>query len=180
MKICVFLGSRTGMNPIFGRKIGELCEELKKRNFEIVYGGGSIGLMGLLATTANDFRIPIYGVIPQFLAERELLHKNLNEIIIVQSMQERKEKMIQISDAFLILPGGIGTMDEFFEVFTYRQLGLMDKPIGILNTADYYLTFKKFLLEMVKETFLKKEDFDALIFSSSISFILDEFIKHYS
>jgi uncharacterized protein (TIGR00730 family) len=180
MKICVFLGSRVGINPIFGRKIGELCEEIKKRNFEIVYGGGSIGLMGLLATTANQLQIPIYGVIPQFLAEKELLHKNLTKVFLVKSMQERKEKMIQLSDAFLILPGGIGTMDEFFEVFTYRQLGLIDKPIGILNTADYYSTFKTFLLEMVREGFLKKEDIDTLIFSASINYILDEFIKFYS
>lgn len=180
MKICVFLGSRTGINPIFGRKIGELCEEVYKRKFELVYGGGSIGLMGLLATTANQFKIPIYGIIPQFLAEKEIVHKNLTKTHLVKTMQERKEKMIEISDAFLILPGGIGTMDEFFEVFTYKQLGLMDKPIGILNTADYYTTFKTFLLEMVREGFLKKEDFDTLIFSSSIPYILDEFIKFYS
>jgi len=180
MNICIFLGSRTGINPLFGRKIGELCEEIKKRGFEIVYGGGSIGLMGLLATTANQFDIPIYGVIPEFLAEKEILHKNLTNTYIVKSMQEKKEKMIELSDAFLVLPGGVGTMDEFFEVFTYKQLGLMDKPISILNAADYYLTFKKFLLEMVREGFLNREDVESLIISSSIPYILDEFIKFYS
>lgn len=180
MKICIFLGSKTGINPIYGRKIGELCEEIAKRKFEIVYGGGSIGLMGILASTANQYQIPIRGIIPEFLAKKEIVHKNLTQIIYVNSMQERKEKMILMSDAFLVLPGGIGTMDEFFEVFTYKQLGIIDKPIAILNTADYYQTFKNFLLEMVKEGFLNREDFENLLFSSSIFYILDAFVKFYS
>ncbi|MCS7204514.1 MAG: TIGR00730 family Rossman fold protein [Leptospiraceae bacterium] len=180
MKICVFLGSKTGMNPIFGKKVGELCEEISKRKFEIVYGGGSIGLMGLLADTAIHYGIPIYGVIPSFLAEKELAHQNLNQTIFVNSMSERKEKMIAMSDAFLVLPGGIGTMDEFFEVFTYKQLRLIDKPIAILNTSDYYQTFKKFLVEMVKEGFLNLEDFESLIISASIPYILDKFVEFYS
>lgn len=174
MKICIFLGSRTGINPLFGRKIGELCEELSKRKMTIVYGGGSIGLMGLLANTATHFQIPIIGVIPSFMVQKELLYKNLTEIIIVHSMAERKEKMIEISDAFLIFPGGIGTLDEFFEVYTYKQLGLHSKPIAILNIADYYQTLKKFLLEIVKEGFLTIEEFESIIFDSSIPLLLDK------
>lgn len=177
MKIAIFLGSRPGNNPAFGRKIGELCEELAKRKLKIVYGGGNIGLMGLLAETANFYKIPIIGVIPAFLVERELLYPHLTETIIVQSLSERKEKMIEIADAFLVFPGGIGTIDEFFEVLTYHQLGLHSKHIGILNTLDYYQPLKIFLLEMIKNGFLDREIFDSLMFDSSIPLILDKLIE---
>lgn len=180
MKIGIFLGSRSGNNPVFGRKIGELCEEMAKRKLEIVFGGGNVGLMGLLADTALHYGIPVYGVIPRFLMDRELAHPDLTELYIVDTLSERKEKIISLSDAFLVLPGGIGTMDEFFEVFTYRQLGLIEKPVALLNTADYYQTFKKFLIEMVREGFLSLETFEELIISSSIPYILDAFVTYYS
>lgn len=166
-----------GTNPIFGRKIGEFCEEISKRKRRIVYGGGSLGLMELLAKTANFYKIPVIGVIPSFMVEKELLYKNLDKTIIVQSLVERKEKMIEISDAFLVFPGGIGTMDEFFEVFSYKQLGLHSKPVGVLNIADYHQHLKKLLLEMVKSGFLNKEDYDFLLFDSSIPLLLDKIFE---
>ncbi len=177
MKVAIFLGSRTGTNPAFGRKIGELCEELAKKNLKIVYGGGNIGLMGLLAETANFYKIPMIGVIPSFLAEKELLYPHLTETIIVESLSERKEKMIKIADAFIVFPGGIGTLNEFFEVLTYKQLGLHSKPIGILNTLDYYQTLKILLLEMTKNGFLDRDIFDSLLFDSSIPLLIEKLIE---
>jgi uncharacterized protein (TIGR00730 family) len=169
----IFLGSSTGINPLFGRKIADLCETFARRSIAVVYGGGNVGLMGLLADTAIKNGLHVTGVIPRNLIERELGHDGIQDLRIVETMHERKALMTRLSDAFLVLPGGIGTMDEFFEVFTWYQLGLHNHPIGILNTADYYDPLKIFLLTMVREGFLRRETYETLIFEASAERILD-------
>lgn len=173
--IGIFLGSRHGVNPLFGRKIADLCELFARRSISIVYGGGNVGLMGLLADTAIQNGVHVTGVIPRQLTERELAHDEIQELRVVDSMHERKAVMVQLSDAFMVLPGGIGTMDEFFEVFTWKQLGLHNKPIGILDTGEFYGPLKTFLLSMVKEGFLNRETYDSLIFEASPDRVLDRF-----
>lgn len=169
----IFLGSSTGINPLFGRKIADLCETFARRSIAVVYGGGNVGLMGLLADTAIKNGVHVTGVIPRHLIERELGHDGIQDLRIVETMHERKAVMTRLSDAFLVLPGGIGTMDEFFEVFTWHQLGLHNHPIGVLNTGDFYDPLKTFLLTMVREGFLRRDVYETLIFEASAERILD-------
>lgn len=169
----VFLGAHSGVNPLFGRKIAELCEIFERRSIAVVYGGGNVGLMGLLADAALKHGLHITGVIPRPLVERELAHDALSDLRIVDTMHERKALMARLSDAFMIFPGGIGTMDEFFEVFTWNQLGLHARPIGILNTADFYDPLKTFLLTMVREGFLRRDTYESLAFEASPERLLD-------
>lgn len=138
MSICVYCGSRPGSSPAFeaaARETGTLIGQL---GWQLVYGGGRAGLMGMVADAALAAGGRVVGVIPQSLMVHELGHNGLSELHVVQSMHERKRLMAERSDAFLALPGGIGTLEELFEVWTWRQLGYHDKPVGLLNTAGYY------------------------------------------
>jgi uncharacterized protein (TIGR00730 family) len=137
-RICVFCGSNTGARPAYGdaaRTVGGL---LARRGIELVYGGGRVGLMGVLADACLSEGGCVIGVIPQALAEKELAHQGLSELHIVGSMHERKSIMAELSDAFLALPGGYGTWEEFFEVLTWSQLGFQRKACGLLNVDGYY------------------------------------------
>ena len=136
--ICVFCGSQTGNDQVYAQTTAELARAIVARGLGVVYGGGSIGLMGVLAdaTLASGGRI--VGVIPQGLAEREIAHDGLSELRIVTSMHERKALMADLSDAFIALPGGYGTLHELCEAITWTQLGIHDKPIGLLNVNGYF------------------------------------------
>jgi len=169
----IFLGSRDGINPLFGRKIADLCEVFARRNISIIYGGGNVGLMGLLANTAIDNGVHVTGVIPRQLVERELAAEKIQDLRIVESMHERKAVMTQLADAFMVLPGGIGTLDEFFEAYTWHQLGLHTSPIGLLNSSDFFDPLKTMLLSMVRDGFLNRETFNTLIFEADAERILD-------
>ena len=136
---------------------------LLRRGIGLVYGGGCVGLMGTIADVVIQSGGEVIGVIPEALVERELAHGNVTELIIVRSMHERKAKMAELSDAFVALPGGVGTIEEIFEVFTWTQLGVHSKPCAFLDVEQYYARLFQFLEHMAEQRFIKKEHLDALI-----------------
>jgi uncharacterized protein (TIGR00730 family) len=138
LSLCVYCGSRPGLAPAYAQAAAELGTLIGRSGGQLVYGGGHAGLMGVVADAALAAGARVVGVIPQALVERELGHTGLTELHIVQTMHERKQLMAERSDAFVALPGGIGTLEELFEVWTWRQLGYHDKPVGLLNVAGYY------------------------------------------
>jgi uncharacterized protein (TIGR00730 family) len=154
LSVCVYCGSRSGANPAFeaaARRAGALIGRL---GWQLVYGGGHAGLMGVVADAALAAGGRVVGVIPQSLMSRELGHTGLAELHVVQTMHERKRLMAERSDAFLALPGGIGTMEELFEVWTWRQLGYHDKPVGLLNVAGYYDALLTFIETATRSGFI--------------------------
>ena len=140
--ICVYCGSRPGLNPEFAQQVGAW---IGRHDGQLVYGGGKSGLMGLVADAALRSGARVVGVIPKALVEKEWAHHGCTELHIVDTMHDRKRMMAEQADVFLALPGGIGTFEELFEVWTWRQLGYHDKPIGILNIAGYYDRLFEFL-----------------------------------
>jgi uncharacterized protein (TIGR00730 family) len=145
--ICVYCGSRPGLQPEFAQAAQRVGEWIGRRGGQLVYGGGRSGLMGLLADAALQNGAHVVGVIPTALVEKEWAHRGCTELHIVDTMHDRKRMMAERADAFLALPGGIGTFEELFEVWTWRQLGYHDKPIGILNISGYYDRLFEFLAE---------------------------------
>ncbi|HMO48146.1 MAG TPA: TIGR00730 family Rossman fold protein [Rubrivivax sp.] len=148
LSICIFCGSRPGRSPAHeaaARGVGTL---IGRRGWQLVYGGGRSGLMGAVADAALTAGARVVGVIPQSLMQRERGHPGLSELHVVQTMHQRKQLMAERSDAFLALAGGIGTLEELFEVWTWRQLGYHDKPVGLLNTGGYYDKLLAFVAEM--------------------------------
>ena len=141
--LCVFCGSRNGNDPEFVNEAKRLARMMAERDIEFVYGGGSVGIMGVLAdeVLANGGRVT--GVIPDFLQKYEVGHHGLTELIITNSMHDRKRTMFERSDGFIVLPGGLGTLDETFEIMTWKQLRLHDKPIIVLDQKDYWQPFQK-------------------------------------
>lgn len=135
-----------------------MIAELVQRRWKLVFGGGQVGLMGILADRMLDAGGSVTGVIPRFLLEKEVAHMQLSELIVVETMHERKMRMFELSDAFVALPGGFGTLDEFFEIVTWLQLGLHRKPVGILNVHGFYDPLLEQLSVMVREGFLKEEN----------------------
>ena len=138
LSICVYCGSRAGVDPAYAAAAREVGTLLGRMGAQLVYGGGRAGLMGILADAALAAGAPVVGVIPQALMSRELGHADITELHVVETMHERKKVMYMNSDAILVLPGGGGSLDEFFEVLTWRQLGLHAKPIVLLNTEGYW------------------------------------------
>ncbi len=157
-KVCVFCGASPGADEVYKNAAQAFGALLANKGFELVYGGGSTGMMGYVADACLQAGGKVIGVIPDFLVAKEIGHKGLTELIEVGSMHERKQKMADISDAFVALPGGMGTMDELCEIVTWSQLGLHHKPIGILNTAEYFFPFINFLDHMVGQRFLSKDN----------------------
>lgn len=173
-KICVFCGSSSGKNIshlIAAQNLGKI---LAKRNISLVYGGGNVGIMGELANTVLNYNGEVIGVIPENLVFREAALKEVTELIVVKSMHERKAKMAELSDGFIALPGGIGTLEEFFEIWTWAQLGIHSKPIGMLNVKGYYSGLIEFLKHTVSEEFLKKEIYDLIIFENEPGELIDK------
>lgn len=152
-RICVFCGANVGSRPQYTTATIELAEELVRRNIEIVYGGGRIGLMGVLAERAMQLGGTVIGVIPEALAKREVAHETVSELIVVGSMHDRKAKMAQLSDGFISLPGGIGTIEETFEMLTWSQLGFHNKPCGLINVQGFYDKLIEFLNHTSEERF---------------------------
>lgn len=152
--VCVYCGSSSGNSEIYKQATVALGALLARKQYRLVYGGGSTGLMGYLANAVLEGGGQVTGVIPGFLVEREREHRGLTDLVEVNSMHQRKQKMVDYSDGFIILPGGMGTMDEFFETTTWAQLGLHRKPIGILNVDGYFDLLAGFIDQMVKSDFL--------------------------
>jgi hypothetical protein len=157
VRLCIFCGSSPGARPEYAAVTVELAELLAGRGIGIVYGGASVGLMGLLADTALAAGGEVHGVIPRSLERREIAHGGLTELHVVASMHERKALMAELSEGFIALPGGSGTLEELFEVFTWSQLGLHRKACALLNVAGYYDGLAAFLDHAVSERFLRAE-----------------------
>lgn len=177
-KIAVYCGSSSGSDEIFKEKAYELGAVLAQNEIELVYGGAKVGLMGAVANGALDAGGKATGVLPHFLAEKELQHMGLTEMIFVETMHERKAKMNELADGFIGLPGGFGTMEELFEMMTWAQLLLHRKPVGILNIKGYYDSVIELIRTMHRNGFLKEEYLDLLIVSDDIHNLLEQ-IKNY-
>ena len=152
--LAVYCGSRPGLNPAWAEQARLVGQWIGAHGGQLVYGGGHNGLMGILADAALEAGARVLGVIPQALVDKEFAHRGCTELRIVQTMHERKRIMADQADAFLALPGGIGTLEEFFEVWTWRQLGYHDKPVGLLNHGGYYDSLLQFLEQSVSEQFM--------------------------
>ena len=171
--VCVFAGSSFGNREIYRQSAQLLAKEIVTNGYNIVFGGGSNGLMGVLADSAIEHDGYIIGVITEQLNDIEVGHPGLNEMVIVDTMHERKKLMAEKSDAIICLPGGVGTWEEFFESLTWNQLGLQSKPIILLNIENYYSTLKDFVEHAVHEGFLPRSTSNELIFANSIDEAMD-------
>ena len=151
--LCVFCGSRSGREPAFARVAEQLGRNLAERQVRLVYGGGGIGLMGVIAETVLAYGGQVTGVIPDFLVRREVGNPGITDVVVVDSMHERKRRMFELADAFAILPGGLGTLDEAIEIITWRQLGLHAKPIAVLDVENYWAPFEGLLDSIIEHGF---------------------------
>ena len=171
--ICVFCGAAVGNDPAYAEAARALGQAMGERGLGLVYGAGNIGLMGVLADAALAAGGTVAGVIPQKLVERELAHQGLAELHVVHTMHERKAKMHELSDAYITLPGGIGTMEEFFEAVTWRQLGYHDKPIALFNVGGFYDGIDGVFATMERDGFLHSDHRDLFLIESDAARLLD-------
>jgi uncharacterized protein (TIGR00730 family) len=156
-RVCVFCGSSSGDDGAYVATAAALAAELVAQGIGVVYGGGSVGLMGVLADTALAAGGEVTGVIPRFLHRREIMHEGVTDLRVVESMHERKALMAELSDGFIVAPGGIGTLEEAFEALTWTQLGIHDKPVGLLDVGDFWDPVRVLLDRMVADGFLRPD-----------------------
>lgn len=170
--LCVFCGSRVGADPAYAAGAERLGRGLAERGVRLIYGGGSIGLMGVVMQSALDHGGEVTGVIPEFLMRREVGNPALTELVVVDSMHERKQRMFELADAFAVLPGGLGTLDETIEVITWQQLRLHAKPIGLLSVGGYWQAYEALIDRIIdqgfadagiRDLFLVEEDVESLL-----------------
>ena len=178
-KVCVYCGSGSGSGEVYLKCARELGEEFLIRKIDLVYGGASIGLMGELANTILRGGGKVTGVMPIGLFRREVPHQDLTEMIEVSTMHERKAIMADLSDAFIALPGGFGTVEELFEILTWSQLKIHSKPCGILNTAGYYDKLSEFLTHAADKQFIRAQHETMIVWSESPADLLDKFAYYY-
>ena len=176
--ICVFAGSARGTKASYSKSAIDLGQEIAKRSYTMVYGGGSKGLMGVIADAVLEGGSSVTGVITEKLHDVEVGHKNLTSLEIVSSMHERKSRMAELSDAIISLPGGVGTWEEFFEALAWNQLGIYSKPIVLYNVDDYYSRLFEFTQYSVQEGFLPQTTHEELFISKSLEEIF-EFIESF-
>jgi uncharacterized protein (TIGR00730 family) len=174
-RICVFCGSSPGANPVYLEAAREVGRTLARRGLGLVYGGGSVGLMGAVADAALEAGGEVVGVIPRALQLRELAHARLTNLLVVGSMHERKAKMAELSDGFLALPGGMGTLEEFAEILTWAQLGLHSRPCGLLDVAGYYQPLVAFFDRAAAEGFIRPEHRRLVVVGEQPGDLLDRF-----
>ncbi len=171
--LCVYCGSRRGDDPAHAQAAQAIGRQIAQRGWRLVYGGGNVGLMGIVADAALAGGAPVVGVIPRSLMEREVGHSGLSELHVVETMHQRKQRMAEQADAFLALPGGIGTFEELFEVWTWRQLGYHDQPIGLLNVGGYYDGLVAFMQQTVDAGFVSEGTRAMLAVGDEPSALLD-------
>jgi len=176
--ISVFCGSSEGNDPEIIEHAYNLGKTLAEQKITLIYGAARIGIMGKVAQAVIEHQGKTIGVIPKFLQTKEVAHTGLSELIVTDNMHQRKIKMYERSDGFIIMPGGFGTMDEFFEITTWGQLGLHQKPIGILNSNGYYDALILQCKTMVNRGFLKQENLDAVVIDDTINGLLEQ-MKNY-
>jgi uncharacterized protein (TIGR00730 family) len=173
-RITVFCGSSFGTEKQYEEQAYLLGKTLAERNIGLVYGGANVGLMGAVADGAIENNGEVIGVLPHFLQNKEIAHEGLTELILVETMHERKTKMNDLTDGVITLPGGFGTLEEFFEMLTWAQLGLHQKPIGILNVNGFYNELLALMDTMVKKGFLKAINRNMLLTSENIDDLLNQ------
>jgi len=176
--ICIYCGSSPGRLDAYASAAFSLAESLVSRNIRLVYGGASIGIMGMVADQVLKLGGQVIGVIPKALAHKEVAHHHLTELHVTQSMHERKMLMAELSDGFIALPGGIGTLEELFEIWTWAQLGFHNKPCGLLNVEGYYDSLIGFLDHVLAEQFVKKDHHAMLIVETNPDALLDRYINY--
>jgi uncharacterized protein (TIGR00730 family) len=176
--ICVYCGSNSGRVPAFTAAADSLGKLLAERRIKLVYGGGQVGLMGTLADAVLEAGGEVEGVIPEFLALKEIAHMSLSRLHVVNSMHARKAMMESLSEGFIAMPGGIGTMEELFEIWTWGQLGQHRNPVGLLNVDGYYDALVAFLDTMTEQGFLTPEHRSALLVSDDAEALLDMFAAY--
>lgn len=175
-RLCVFCGSQKGANPIYAEEARRLGRALAGRGIELVFGGGHIGIMGVVADSVLEAGGQVIGVIPQGLVERELAHRGLTTLHIVKSMHERKALMADLSDAFVALAGGFGTADELFEILTWKQLKLHAKPIGLLNTNGFFDPLLMWIAAAIGEGFVKEKYRGDLLVENDVQQLLERLL----
>jgi uncharacterized protein (TIGR00730 family) len=178
--ITVFCGSSFGSLKIYEDQAYLLGQKLAQRNIKLIYGGANVGLMGAVANGAVKNEGTVIGVLPNFLKEKEIAHEHLSELIVVETMHERKTKMNELSDGVITMPGGFGTLEEFFEMLTWAQLGLHKKPLAILNINGFYDDLLRLVQNMVDNGFLKEANQQMIIVSDNIDELLDRMVFYNS
>ena len=179
MKITVFCGANNGRNEAYKENAMEVGKWISTNNHTLVYGGGKIGLMGVIADTVLENRGEVIGIMPQFLVDREISHTGITEFIIVDDMSERKTKLVDLGDVFIALPGGPGTLEEISQVISLVRVGKKDAPCILMNINGFYDFLEQYFDKMVKEGFLTKEDRARTLFAKSVS-EMGEFIDNYN
>ncbi len=172
--ICVYCGASSRVDQKYNEAAIETAKRLAEAGYDIVYGGGSFGLMGIIANKGLEYGADVIGIIPGHIDEREKIHPDLTELHVVDSMHERKAMMADRSDVFLILPGGLGTMDEFFEIVTWKQLGLHNKSIIIYNVEKYWENLKLLVDNIGDEKFMKTKDHGLFSFCDNINDVMTQ------
>ncbi len=173
-KIVVFCGSSVGYSPIYKEAANQLGTEFANQNITMVYGGGKIGLMGIIADQIMKLKGKVIGVIPKLLEKEEVIHNEVSEIIVTKTMSERKVVMSKLVDGYITLPGGFGTLDELFEALTLNQLHIEEKPVGLLNINGYFDATLQQIDKMVQEGFLKQTNRDLLIIDTTVKGLLQQ------
>ena len=177
-KVTVFCGSSTGFSSVYQQNAKELGLYLAQNKISLIYGGGKLGLMGVLADTVLSEDGEVIGVIPDLLHREEVVHPNINEVIVPKTMSERKCIMSKMTDAYITLPGGIGTLDELFEVLALQQLQVEQKPVGLLNVNGFFDAALQQLNYMVKEGFLKQRGRDLLIVAETVEELMQKILEY--
>ncbi|WP_445367546.1 TIGR00730 family Rossman fold protein [Methylomonas sp. BW4-1] len=176
--ICIYCGSSAGRIEAYGAAAQALAAALVDHNIRLIYGGAGIGIMGTVADQVLKLGGQAIGVIPKALAHKEVAHPNLTELHVTQSMHERKMLMAELADGFIALPGGIGTLEELFEIWTWAQLGFHQKPCGVLNVAGYYDALISFLDHVTAEQFVKPHHRGMLMVESDPNLLLDRYVSY--
>ena len=177
-RICVYCGSAVGASSVYVQMAERLAIELVKRNIELVYGGAQVGVMGSIANSVLAAGGSVIGVLPVGLFRTEVPHDGLTQLIEVSSLHERKAKMAEISDAFIALPGGLGTLEELFEILTWAQLGLHKNPVGVLNVNGFYDKLLDYLDHAVAEKFIRLQHREMLVVDEDIESMFERFSKY--
>ena len=173
-KICIFCGSSMGFDPIYREKTAELGQAMADRGCELLYGGGSVGLMKIIADVMMERKCKVIGTITSHLMDMEVGYNDIDELIVVDSMAERKKLLEDMADGFIAMPGGLGTMDEFFEAFVLSQLRVFDKPVALYNVNGFYDDIIRFIDHAAKEGFIRKEHAYNLIVSDDPKELLEK------
>ena len=175
--ISIFCGAHEGNNPIYAQEAKNIAEIIAKKGINVVFGGGDVGLMKIVSDTALDNGVKVLGISLRSLYELELVNPKLDEVIVAETLLDRKDVFMQRSDAFIVLPGGVGSLDELAEVMASNQLGIINKPIGILNTAGYYDHLIAWMNKAVAEGFISDANFDELIITDSCEDLVERIIS---